>query len=701
MVKKDGQFILRKDNLYFDLKKIIAEHNVKTAAVIYNFNYNNSILVRYISEMGAVLSEYDFSDVSYDKHKVDELIEQSYFSGTQLVIAVGDGALINAVKYAAHNGSFEGAPFIYIPSHIEAGDEKNGYIVLFDNEHAEALDDESTIPDYIMYDPESIDTSDKYTTNACIAEAIAQAVFLLWTNDAKRESAVLAASGLKSLVRLTTRIQRGDKTAFCDALKAAADIGIALEIAETKTGNFPALVLSDLCDMHPGQAMIKMATAMCLEMENYLISKGIASFPADYSADIDTTIDGEPDAVYERAINLAKALTPDVRYIHGISEQMAFFEFALNMHERNPETEEILKIAEEFDTSVFSCWPTPVSDDDARLILLHAFHKEELGRSLERYEFNLKVGSRPKTSARRIEELNEMYGDDLSYGRIIWDPAYEKRIERQEIVKGLQKDVLETLLLSKNLLEKYGLRYYLSEGTLLGAVRHKGFIPWDDDVDIMMPREDYNKLVELDRKGMIPPELHFDSLENNPKHWVLGAKLQLTRESKYSQPKVEGLSEFNGPYIDVFPLDYWNSPYSKMQYRAQRRVKMCRRLLFMKTGYSKVTKGKLHRILMRIAVPFIPNTSIEKYAIKNMTKFNDGNRKYMVHLASYYKYYKEVFPSSCYGEPVYLEFEGHEFPVPKEYDFILKTIYGVNYDSLPPARVANMRNHPFDVSDDD
>ena len=73
----------------------------------------------------------------------------------------------------------------------------------------------------------------------------------------------------------------------------------------------------------------------------------------------------------------------------------------------------------------------------------------------------------------------------------------------------------------------------------------------------------------------------------------------------------------------------------------------------------------------------------------------------MVHLCSYYRFYKEVFPTGFYGEPVYKEFEGHMFPVPKEYDFMLRSIYGPNYDTLPPARVAALRNHPFEVIEED
>ena len=106
------------------------------------------------------------------------------------------------------------------------------------------------------------------------------------------------------------------------------------------------------------------------------------------------------------------------------------------------------------------------------------------------------------------------------------------------------------------------------------------------------------------------------------------------------------------------------------------------------------------RRLIKLILPFVSNRSIEKLAIKNMKKFYKGNRKYLVNLCSYYPYYKEVFPRGFYGDPVYIDFEGHKMPVPCEYDSILKTVYGRSYDTIPPVKVTKMRKHAFDLRDD-
>ncbi len=376
-----------------------------------------------------------------------------------------------------------------------------------------------------------------------------------------------------------------------------------------------------------------------------------------------------------------------------VSNQLAFINEILDV--KTPEfidDEDCKKIVE----LIFS-----KADDDFELdhnqteeFVYYIFHKVRLCNIIE-YCNN-------KTTKRNLELLEELtnnYGLD-NQNIFIDDPFFLRKQDRLNFVKGLQKYTLETLVLTKKFLDENGLRFYLTEGTLLGAIRHKGFIPWDDDIDIAMLREDYDRLVQLAREGKIPPELNFDALENNPKHWVLGAKMQLVRKTPYIQHKVTKLSHCNGPYVDIFPIDYWNRPAGFKYSIANICVKLSRRMLFIKTGYSTATKKKPIRILMRLFLPFVKNNWIEKFAIKNMKKFYDGNRKYAVNLCSYYPYYKEIFPTGFFGEPKYVEFEGEMMPVPCEYDYMLKTVYGKNYDTIPPVRVTNMRKHAFEINVD-
>ena len=702
MKKKDGQIFIDKESLYFDLKSIIEEKNIYKATVLSSHDIEDCLILRYLKEMGIALTNYDFSAVTYNKSVAEELIKIVNFTDSNIIIAYGGAELINTAKYAKAFLDPQHTPLLAVPAFVEAGDEANGRITFFNDEGVWAVEDDQSIPEYVFYDSEAVRAESKYDINTRFARGFCQAINIMWANKLGSPAAVTAAEGLKKLLFNATKIMRNEKGALVDSLEAACLVGSAVRFAEKKSLDEAAMLLSSSTGIHLGQAMMKMAAPICDAVENALISYGMQNITEEHYESIDPdTVTDEHEKLYLKLRSISDIVAPGKFNIHSLSYQVKFLERALQLFSDDLETDEALEMANGIDRNVLRDMPVELSDEDIRNLYLHVFHKETLQEAIDRYNFQISIGRRAERNARRIEKLKEQYADDLSEDRIITDPYFERQMARREMVTGLQQDVLETLLLSKELLEKYGLRYYLSEGTLLGAVRHKGFIPWDDDVDIMMPREDYNKLVELDKKGLIPEELHLDALENNPKHWVLGAKLQLTRQSKYMQSKVTGLSEYNGPYIDVFPLDYWNSPYNKKQYRSQRIVKMCRRMLFMKTGYSRRLKGKLHRYLMLIILPFVPNTAIEKLAIKHMTRFNNGNRKFMVHLCSYYRFYKEVFPTGFYGEPVYKEFEGHMFPVPKEYDFMLRSIYGPNYDTLPPARVAALRNHPFEVIEED
>ncbi|MDE6110720.1 MAG: LicD family protein, partial [Eubacterium sp.] len=229
----------------------------------------------------------------------------------------------------------------------------------------------------------------------------------------------------------------------------------------------------------------------------------------------------------------------------------------------------------------------------------------------------------------------------------------------------------------------------------------------DDDVDIMLPRESYDKFIKLGMDGKLPEGLALDCYENNNKHWVLAAKVQMKRQTKFVQEKTFGLTKYHGPYVDVFPLDYVPKLTSKKQLKQGKRTRYVRRMLFIKTKYSLVMKAKPQRYFLRILLPFVPMKWIYKYLDKSLRMFESYDEngdiiktKYLAHLTSYYPCTKETFPTDFYGEPKYVMFMGHMLPVPCEAEYMLKRIYGKDYDTIPPFKVLKSRKHAFVIHEE-
>ena len=118
-------------------------------------------------------------------------------------------------------------------------------------------------------------------------------------------------------------------------------------------------------------------------------------------------------------------------------------------------------------------------------------------------------------------------------------------------IRPLQLKILETLLAIDEVCQKHNLRYYIIAGTLLGAMRHKGFIPWDDDIDIAMPRSDYDKLL-AHCKEWLPAQYELICAENDTNYPHPFAKIQNADTTLIER---EHMNYLGGIYIDVFPLD--------------------------------------------------------------------------------------------------------------------------------------------------
>ncbi len=251
----------------------------------------------------------------------------------------------------------------------------------------------------------------------------------------------------------------------------------------------------------------------------------------------------------------------------------------------------------------------------------------------------------------------------------------------------LQNYVLEILYVIDDFCKKHNLKYYLGEGTLLGAVRHEGFIPWDDDIDLFMPREDYEKFFQLAKDGL-PEGYVVDTPETNPKHWTCFSHVEMTRTVPYIKKRLSGIALFPGPAIDIMPMDYVPSDCSKELVNRGKLIQTLRRTLWIKSGLHKRSWYKTLKRRLTLYYPlktygmFRSFASFHKQINALMTKTNNQNCDYTTIFSSLYETKKETFKREYFGEPKYVPFAGGMFPIPQHADKILERVYG-DYLGLP------------------
>ncbi len=233
---------------------------------------------------------------------------------------------------------------------------------------------------------------------------------------------------------------------------------------------------------------------------------------------------------------------------------------------------------------------------------------------------------------------------------------------------------------------KHGLRYSMEGGTLLGAVKYGGFVPWDDDVDVVMPRADYEQLLQL-APSELGERFFLQSYHNIPRFPLNYAKICYngTALGNYAYSHIKEMH--HGVFIDIFPLDC---------VRPEKLRRHCRRV-------GVLTSARVVKLEMSASRSFLKNLVYRCLALLPMkwlnamvdrqcTRYNKKGTAYLYEIANSNKKFRPL-PRRLYEEYTELPFRGVPFMAVKDYDLFLRSRFGEHYAEELPPEEARIPSH--------
>jgi len=262
---------------------------------------------------------------------------------------------------------------------------------------------------------------------------------------------------------------------------------------------------------------------------------------------------------------------------------------------------------------------------------------------------------------------------------------------RKLTITEVQTMLLDLMKTVHQFMEEHHLPYYLLGGSALGAIRHGGFIPWDDDIDIGMKRDDYERFIALSDR--------FDSRYEvanlwNQKNCDYGLTRIYINHTYIDNPTTAATKLDTRLYFDIFPLD--NVPDDPKELAAfEKRIIKKKRLLQMVDARDYQTskvKFLVKRVISLVLRPF--RQPILRSFDRLMKRYRHHNTERICSLCSQYSFEKQVMPKTVYGTPTAHRFEDTELYLPENPEAYLTTLFGEDYMTVPPVE---KRRSGFDI----
>ena len=224
------------------------------------------------------------------------------------------------------------------------------------------------------------------------------------------------------------------------------------------------------------------------------------------------------------------------------------------------------------------------------------------------------------------------------------------------------------------------IKYIMDAGTLLGAVRHKGFIPWDDDIDIRMTRTEYEKFCKI-ANNKLENGVYFQNYDNDPHYPWLYSKVRKegTRAVRLGQ---EHMKMKDGVFIDIFPCDGVPSDPKELK-KHSKSTMICRKILYSRT--AKYMKEKWYERFFWSCVSLVPRSLVYSKIEKLAKRYNENNCSRVGCMGWHAPKDVNGFDIRYFTELTELEFEGKMFLAPKDWDGFLRYSFGDDYMTPPPV----------------
>lgn len=262
-----------------------------------------------------------------------------------------------------------------------------------------------------------------------------------------------------------------------------------------------------------------------------------------------------------------------------------------------------------------------------------------------------------------------------------------------ELLPEVKKTEFEILCVIDEFCKKNDIKYSLAYGTLIGAVRHKGFIPWDDDIDLWMSRKDYEKFIDLWLQSPIDgyiiqnTDLENDFTQNFTKiRKDNSAFIQSEEEKKKKYHK--------GIFVDIFPLDR----VSKTKFGRIRQVVFASLMMLFYRKFSPPEEKGLKKFISKAILFIVPKSQYEKFRKyfekKYLSVCGDSTCKLMC--GSTYSGLNRQYDSDLLDSFVYLPFEDKEFSVVSKWEHALTIQYG-DYMQFPPKNEQVWKHNPISI----